>query len=73
MTNLPKLGDLVRVWPADGARVQDGADRFGVFLSADGCAVAWDFYWHRRYLDGSVHLHDPRAAAASSSKHKAKE
>jgi hypothetical protein len=63
----PSLGQKVRVWPAVGVRVQDGADRFGQFLSPDGREVVWDVYWARRLLDGSVHLHDPRPAAAPPS------
>jgi len=61
----PSFGEKLRVWPAAGVRVQDGADRFGKFLSPDGREVVWDSYWARRYLEGSVHLHDPRPAPAA--------
>lgn len=62
MTDLPNLGDTRRVWPALGARVQDGEGRYGRFLSEDGREVVWDLYWHRRYLDGAISFHDPRPA-----------
>ncbi len=62
MTELPSMGDRVRIWPAPGVRVQDGADQFGVFLSVEGREVTWDAYWHRRYLEGALHLLDPRPA-----------
>lgn len=60
MIGLPNLGDLVRVWPADGLRVQDGAGNYGRILAVEGREVQWSEYWHRRLLEGSVHLHDPR-------------
>lgn len=66
MTNLPNLGDRLHVWPALGVRVQDGADKYGVFMAPDGRDVVWDAYWHRRYLEGAVHLGDPAPASASA-------
>lgn len=66
--HVPNFGDRVVVWPADGHRVQDGDGRYGMFLPADGREVEWDCYWHRRYLDGAVHLHHPRPRAAVTSK-----
>lgn len=62
MKNLPHFGDHVKVWPAAGVRVQDGAEKFGHFLATDGREVIWDVYWHRRFLEGAIHLHDPEPA-----------
>ena len=64
MTNLPQLGDHIYVWPAVGQRVQAGAEKFGHFLAAAGAEVVWDVYWHRRFLEGAIHLHDPAAKPA---------
>jgi hypothetical protein len=55
----PRIGQLVKVWPAAGVRVQDGADRMGKFLSPEGREVVWDSYWERRFLDGHIHLRNP--------------
>jgi hypothetical protein len=66
MLQLPSFGERVKVWPALGVRVQDGADRFGVFLLPDGREVIWDSFFHRRWLDGSIHLHDPRPASRAA-------
>ena len=63
--NQPNLNDSIRVWPSPGQRVQDGAGAYGKFLAADGREVVWDHYWHRRLLDGSVCLHDPRPRATT--------
>ena len=65
MTNLPTMGDRVRIWPALGARVQDGAASIGRMLPLDGREVSWDAYWHRRYLEGSILFHDPQPVAPS--------
>lgn len=59
----PNFGDVVYVWPAVGQRVQDGDGNYGKALSPDGRDVTWDAYWHRRYLEGSVHMTDPRPRA----------
>lgn len=59
MRDLPHFGQRVKVWPRAGARVQDGAEKFGHFLASTGRDVTWDVYWHRRFLDGDIHLHDP--------------
>lgn len=66
MRDLPHFGDRVKVWPAVGVRVQDGAEKFGHFLAPTGREVTWDIYWHRRFLEGSIHMHDP--APGSSAK-----
>jgi len=65
MTQLPSMGDRVRVWPASGVRVQDGATGFGRFLPPEGREVEWDAYFHRRFLEGSVLLHDPAPGDAT--------
>ena len=72
MHSLPQLGDTVRVWPA-APQVQDGTGAYGRFLAPAGRAVVWDDYWHRRLLDGSIHLHDPAPAAPSPAPKKGKE
>ena len=64
MLNLPNIGDRVRVWPAAGLNVQNGDGAFCKFLPSGGREVAWDSYWHRRLLDGAIHLHDPSPATA---------
>ena len=58
MTDLPALGDLVHVWPALDLRVLDGSGRA---VPPEGRDVTWDAWWHRRFLEGALHLHDPRA------------
>jgi hypothetical protein len=64
MLNLPHFGASVKVWPAPGLRVQDGDGAHGRFLAPSGREVVWDAFFHRRFLDGSVLLHDPAPAPA---------
>jgi hypothetical protein len=62
MLDLPSLGQKVHIWPAAGVKVQDGDGAYGRFLAIAGREVVWDTYWHRRFLDGAIHLHDPAPA-----------
>lgn len=63
MMHLPNFGDRVWVWPS-APNVQDGETAIGRFLAPGGREVVWDSYWHRRFLEGAVHRHDPRPAAS---------
>ncbi len=55
-----KLGQAVCLWPRPGLRVPEHPDIPGRFLPEDGATVVWSPWWHRRALDGSVCLTDPR-------------
>ena len=57
----PLMGSRVRVWPLAGLAVATGGGTRS-FLPATGEDVTWDEWWHRRFRDGSVHLHDPNLA-----------
>ena len=60
-----RLGQMVPVWPRPGLHVQEHPQIPGRFLPSAGTVVAWSSWWHRRVLDGSVCLSDPRVRAAS--------
>ena len=61
--NEPEMGVRVRVWPRAGLTVATGGGTKS-FLPATGEDVTWDEWWHRRFRDGSVHLHDPNLEPA---------
>jgi hypothetical protein len=64
MLGLPQVKQIVRVWPAPGRRVQDGArvlDEGGRFLSAEGRDVAWTEFHYEQLRSGDLFLHDPLA------------
>ena len=59
----PQMGSRVHVWPRAGLAVATGGGTRS-FLPATGEDVTWDEWWHRRFRDGSISLHDPTPAAA---------
>lgn len=66
---MPKFGDVVRVRPRPGLRVQRGEHLFDSFLPDEGMEVIWDSYHHARLQDGSIllpaaHYHAARIDSA---------
>lgn len=58
---MPVYGQRARVWPLSPNVIASANP--GDVLPADGREVVWSDWWQARHLDGSISLHDPRAAA----------
>ncbi len=66
MLGLPNFGDLVKIWPWPGKKVQDGPIPAGapvnwmpVFLPKSGKVVVWSPFHHEQMLHGELLLHPP--------------
>lgn len=76
MTNLPNVGDRVKVWPMPDRLVQDGprpVSEGGRFLAKEGREVVWSHAYLDQYRSGDLSLHDPALAPAEAPAEKAKE
>lgn len=63
---MPNFGERRRVWPRE-PNIPASANP-GDMLPDEGRDVAWSDWWQARLNDGSISLHEPRAAAKPAPK-----